>query len=256
MSAPALETFTPGDFAATWLDAPASVASYKQHAYGIPEDETEDFLKTGVWAPSLPVAQLIPDFHGDPAAGTDAPDYNRMMGRKVKYTRGTFSGLLHVRTPEVHRVVVLDGYEGRKMHIEFIIQRCKRMPKHFVYDFSCATLKKALCPLPWIAHAIAFLVDRFHWRKNHVSCSKAMNPDSCDVMGGVNTSSSAERNTLYRRQEHHLRLMMQENFIIFTTYQQALCNAIAMYQDIGTEVTPSRWPWWYSEKFLDGVGNS
>lgn len=102
---------------------------------------------------------------------------------------------------------------------------------------------------------MTFLVDRFHWRRNHVSCSKAMNPDSYGCIDGVNTSSSEERNALSRRQEHHLRLMNQDNFIVFTTYQQALSNAIAMYCDTETKLSPSKWPRWYKDKFVDGVGN-
>jgi len=75
-------------------------------------------------------------------------------------------------------------------------------------------------------------------------------------MESINTSSSEKRNALSRRQEHFVRLMNQDIFIIFTTYQQALSNVIDMYKDVETEMTSSKWPRWYKEKYLDGVGNT
>lgn len=80
--------------------------------------------------------------------------------------------------------------------------------------------------------------------ENDVACSKAMNPDSYSDMEGVDTSSSEEQNALSRRQEHYLRLMNQYNFITFTTYQQALSNAIAMYRDVEMKLSESKWPQW------------
>eukprot|EP00170_Pyropia_yezoensis_P010032 contig_45516_g10070 len=71
--APDAETFKPEQFLATWLNVPASTASFKE-AYGISNDETEDFLRTGVWAPSFPIVRPIPAFFGDAAAATDEPE--------------------------------------------------------------------------------------------------------------------------------------------------------------------------------------
>lgn len=252
--APDMETFTPQQFAETWLKVPASAQSYRD-AYGISE-ETEDYLQSGVWAPSFPVVRPMPVFFGDAAAATDEPECTHLMGQENRYTGGTFGAFCTCSHPKCVGVVVLDGSEGQRMPIEFIVQRCRRLPHKVVYDFSCATLKSGLCRMPFIAKTVAFLVDRFHWTKNHVACSKAMNPDSYSDMVGINTSSSEERNALSRRQEHHLRLMNQDNFITFTTYQQALSNAIAMYRDVETKLSESKWPRWYREKFVDHVGNT
>ena len=254
-SAHPLECFTPAQYTATWMEPPASVASFKA-AYGITDESPEDFLSSGVWAPNFPVLRPIPLFYGTAQAATDEPDCNHLMGKENKYTGGTFGAFCTCTHPKCIGVVVLDGSEGQRMPIEFITQRCATLPSQVVYDFSCATLKTALCRLPLVARAVSFLVDRFHWRKNHVSCTKAMNPDSYSSMESINTSSSEERNALSRRQEHHLRLMNQDNFIIFTTYQQALSNVIAMYKDVETELTPSKWPRWYRQKYVDGVGNT
>ncbi|KAK1859160.1 hypothetical protein I4F81_001757 [Pyropia yezoensis] len=254
-SAHPMERFTPMQFEDTWLKQPASVQSYRE-AYHIPEDHIEDVLQTGVWAPSFPVLRPMNFFDGGAAAATDEPDCSHRMGEEKKYTGGTFGVFCTCQHPKCLAVVVLDGSEGQRMPIEFIVQRCAKMPKHIIYDFGCATLKMALCRLPWVGRVVSFLVDRFHWRKNHVFCSKAMNPDSYDCMDRVNTSSSEERNALSRRQEHHLRLMNQDNFITFTTYQQALANVIAMHRDTQGQNGASKWPRWYKEKYVDGVGHT
>lgn len=139
---------------------------------------------------------------------------------------------------------MLDGSEGQRMPIEFIVQRRKRLPFKVVHVLSCATMNSGLCRVPFIARTVAVLVDRFQWMKNDVACSKAMNPDSYSDMEGVDTSSSEEQNALSRRQEHYLQLMNQDNFITFTTYQQALSNAIAMYRDVEMKLSESKWPRW------------
>lgn len=236
-----MENFMPQQFAETWLKVPASVQSCRD-AYGISEEETEDYLQSGVWAPSFPVVLPMPLFSGDAAAATDEPECTHLMGQEKRYTGGTFGAFCTCSHPKCVGVVVLDGSEGQRMPIEFIVQRCRRLPHEVVYDLSCATLKSGLCRMPFIAKTVAFLVDRFHWMKNRVACSKAMNPDFYSDMDGINTSSSEERNALSRRQEHHLRLMNQDNFITFTTYQQALYNAIAMYRDVETKLSESKWP--------------
>ena len=249
------ECFTPAQYAETWIEKPVSVSSFNA-AYGITDGAPEDFLATGVWAPSFPILRPIPLFSGSAQEATDEPECNHLMGRENKYTGGTFGAFCTCAQPKCIGVVVLDGSEGQRMPIEFILQRCATLPSQVVYDFSCATLKTALCRMPYVARCVSFLVDRFHWRKNHVSCTKAMNPDSYESMESINTSSSEERNALSRRQEHHVRLMNQDNFIIFTTYQQELSNVIAMYKDVETEMTSSKWPRWYKEKYVDGVGNT
>jgi len=254
-SAHPLECFTPAQYTATWIEAPASVASFNT-AYGITSEAPEDFLVSGVWAPNFPVLRPIPLFYGTSQAATDEPECNHLMGNENKYTGGTFGAFCTCRHPKCIGVVVLDGSEGQRMPVELITQRCATLPSQVIYDFSCATLKTALCRLPFVARAVSFLVDRFHWRKNHVSCTKAMNPDSYCSMESINTSSSEERNALSRRQEHHVRLMNQDNFVILTRYQQALSNVIAMYKDVETELSPRKWPRWYRERFVDGVGNT
>jgi len=71
------------------------------------------------------------------------------------------------------------------------------------------------------------------------------------TMDGTNTSSSEERNALSRRQQHHLRQMNQKHFIIFSVYQQALSNVIALYRDNLDKHTTNKWPEWFRRVHVD-----
>lgn len=242
--------FTPRQFEATWLVPPATPASYAA-AHGIPVGEREDFLKTGVWAPGLPMLRSLPGFVGASSAQTDAPDCQHDMGKQQSHTGGTFGGFCTCSHPKCLGVVVLDESESQRMPIEFVIQRFATLPDVIVYDFACATLKTSLVRLPLVAKKVSLRVDRFHWRKNYTLCSKAMSPDSYVSMDGTNTSSSEERNAMSKRQQHHLRQMKQSAFITFTVYQQALSNAIAIYRDEVTKHTTIKWPEWYRRTHVD-----
>jgi len=89
----------------------------------------------------------------------------------------------------------------------------------------------------------------------HVWCSKAMNPDSFRSLDAQNTSASEERKAASRRLPHFLRLVKQRNFILFTVYQQAVGNIIAMHRDALDErnsmVVVDDWPLWYKKDFVD-----
>lgn len=154
------ESCTPAQYTAMWIDQPASAASFRA-AYGIMDEVPDDFLETGVLAPNVPVWRPIPLFYGGSAAATDEPECNHLMGRKNKYTGGTFGAFCTCTHPKCIGVVVLDGSEGQRVPIEFVTQRCAKLPSQVVYDFSCATLKTPLCRLPHVARVVSFLVDRF-----------------------------------------------------------------------------------------------
>lgn len=112
---------------------------------------------------------------------------------------------------------MVDKSESQRMPIEFVIQRFATLPDVIVYDFARAALKTALVRMPLVAK-VALRVDRFHWRKKHTLCSKAMSLDFNVSMDGTNTSSSEERNAMSRRQQHHLPQMKQSAFVTFTVY--------------------------------------
>jgi len=243
-------TFTPQQFANTWLVPPASVAEYRA-VNDDPTDQGDDYLRTGVWAPGLPCLRAMPGFVRAASAQTDAPDCQHEMGKKNRRTAGTFGVNCNFAHPKCVGVVVLDGVEGQRMPIEFVVQRFATLPDVIVYDFACASLKTALVRLPYVAKRVALRVDRFHWWKNHNDCTKEMGPDSYVAMDGTNTSSSEERNALSRRQQHHLRQMNQRHFIIFSVYQQALSNVIALYRDNMDKHKTCKWPEWFRRVHLD-----
>jgi len=243
-------TFAPQQFTNTWLVPPASVAEYRA-VCNDPTDQCDDYLRTGVWAPGLPFLRVMPGFVGAAGAQTDAPDCQHEMGKKILRTTGTFGVNCSCAHPKCVGVVVLDGAEGQRMPIEFVVQRFATLPDVIVYDFACASLKTALVRLPYVAKRVALRVDRFHWRKNHNDCTKAMCPDSFVAMDGTNTSSSEERNALSRRQQHHLRQVNQRHFIIFSVYQQALSNVIALYRDNLDKHTTCKLPEWFRRVHVD-----
>jgi len=153
------------------------------------------------------------------------------MGVANRWTGGTFCAVCTCPHPKTVGVVVLEGSESQRMPIEFVAQRMPSMPDRIFYDFACATLKLALCRLPFIAIFLAFVVDRFHWLMNHVWCSKVMSPDSYTSVKAENSSASEERNAAARGVQNFLRLMKQRNFILVTVYQQAVGNVVAMHRE-------------------------
>lgn len=244
------KAYHPFEYTKRWLEVPASVERF-QDVYGTRVDGANLFLRTGQWAPSFPPLRAIPDFLALAGAPVDNPECNHIMGEENMFTGGTFSASCTCSHPKTIGVVVLDGSEGQRMPIELIAQRMPTMPDWVVYDFACATLKTALSRLPVFGTFVSKVVDRFHWFRNHLWCSKAMNPDSHVPLDGRNTSASEERNAASRRLQNFLRLVNQRNFILFTIYQQAVGNAVAMHRDVQTPNMVDRWPLWYRKKFVD-----
>lgn len=246
------QSFSTQQFTNAWVRPPASPERFRE-AYGLGAPTFEDVIKEGVWAPSLPALRPVPSFVGTGSEVVHEPACSHLMGREKGFTAGTFGAFCTCRHPKCVGVVVLHGSESQRMPIEFIVQRFPILPRRVVYDFSCASLKSALCRLPEVALSVSFLVDRFHWYKNHVLCSQAMNPDSYESMWGINTSASEERNALARRQECILRKMTQDNFIKMMVYQQVISNVVAMFKDEKKEDTTCMWMLWYRRKYVDNA---
>lgn len=198
--------FHPLECAKSWLEPPASAERFMS-MYGQRTLDASDFLLSGQWAASFPPVRAVPDFLAVGGSPDDVPECNYIMGQENQFTGGMFSASCTCPRPKTIGVVVLDGSEGQRMPIEFAAQRMQTWPSAMVYDFSCASLKTALARLPYLALIIAFLVDRFHWFKNYVWCSKAMNPDSYANVDGQNTSASEERNAASRQLQNFLRLV-------------------------------------------------
>ncbi|OSX73408.1 hypothetical protein BU14_0350s0001 [Porphyra umbilicalis] len=257
-AAPAGAMFHPKEFEAAYPECGSTWEKFSA-AYGERAMTMLDYLVSGQWAPSFPPVRALPDFLAVQSSTEDHPECSHIMGTANRFTGGTFAASCTCTHPKTIGVVVLQGSESQRMPIEFVVQRMPRFPDRIFYDFACACLKMALCRLPYIALFLAMLVDRFHWLKNHIWCSKAMNPDSYKSMDAQNTSASEERNAASRRLQNFLRLVKQRNFILFTVYQQAVGNVIAMHRDAkdkrGSTVTDD-WPLWYRKNFVDNAATS
>ena len=245
-----MQTFSHVQFTGAWLLPPATVAAYRS-VYGEYTDQDDDYLKTGIWAPGLPVLRPMPGFAGEATTDTDLPDCKHEMGKETSHTGGTIGVFCTCAHPKCLGVIVLSGSESQRMPLEFVVQRFVQMPRTIIYDFACATLKTALVRLPFLARLVPMKCDRFHWRTNHTDCSCAMSPDSYEALDGVNTSSCEERNALSRKQQHHVRQMKQDQFITFTIYQQAVSNVVAMHREGKTLGASSKWPEWYRRTHVD-----
>lgn len=183
-----LHTFSHQQYTDSWMLPPASVEVYHS-VYGEASDQYDDYLKTGTWAPGLPVIRPMPGFSGEATAMTDSPSCRHQMGEENSHTGGTVGAFCTCAHPKCIGVMVLTGSESQLMPLEFAAQRFVNMPITVVYDFACATYKSALVRLPYFARQLALKCDRFHWRENHTVCSCGMCPDSYVSMDGVNTSS-------------------------------------------------------------------
>jgi len=249
-SAHPFHTFSHREYTRAWLLPPASVVAYRS-VYGEYKDQRDDNLRTGVWAPGLPVLRPMPCFSGASTANTGLPSCKHEMGKVKTHTGGTVGVFCSCAHPKCVGVMVLTGSESQRMALELVAQRFVEKPSTIINDFACATLQSALVRLPYLARRISLKCDRFHWRENHTDCSCAMNPDSYVSLDGVNTSACEERNALSRRQQHHLRQMKQNQFITFTVYQQALANAVAMHRENKTMGRACKWPEWYRRAHVD-----
>eukprot|EP00168_Porphyra_purpurea_P015721 TRINITY_DN4894_c0_g1_i1.p1 TRINITY_DN4894_c0_g1~~TRINITY_DN4894_c0_g1_i1.p1 ORF type:complete len:474 (-),score=103.12 TRINITY_DN4894_c0_g1_i1:33-1454(-) len=242
--------FTAMQYTKTGLRGVVTAAGFEA-IYNDEGDQDDNILRTGIWAPGLPILRAMPNFVGVASADTDLADCNHEMGKKKVYTGGSFGTICTCKHPKFIGVTVLDGSGGQRMPFEFVIQRFATLPAVIVYSFACATLKSALIRLPYVAKRVKLLVDRFHWRKSHTDCSTAMCYDAFKSINGISTLFSEERNALSRRQQHHLRLSKQDQFFYFTVYKQALSNAIALYRDAWMAETTIKWPKWYRQTHVD-----
>ncbi|KAK1861820.1 hypothetical protein I4F81_004400 [Pyropia yezoensis] len=172
-----LHTFSHQHYTDAWLLPPATKAAYRS-VYGEHTDQSDDYLKTGMWAPGLPVLRPMPGFSDADTANTDLPSWSHDMGKENSHTGGTVGAFCTCAHPKCIGVMTLTGSESQVMPLESVAQRFVTMPDVVVYDFACATLKSALVRLPYMAQRSSLKCDRFHWPENHVDCSCAMNPDS------------------------------------------------------------------------------
>jgi len=84
------QPFTAQQYTRTWLLPEATAAAYAS-ATSLPVGQAENFLRTGVWAPGLPVLRSMPGFLGASTAQTDFPNCQHEMGKQKAHTGGTLA---------------------------------------------------------------------------------------------------------------------------------------------------------------------
>lgn len=102
-----------------WLRPPASVAAYRS-VYSEHADQSDDYLKTGMWAPRLPVLRPMPGFAGTATPETDLPTCSHEMGKENSHTGGTVGAFCTCAHPKCVAVMVLTGSESQLMPLEFV----------------------------------------------------------------------------------------------------------------------------------------
>jgi len=122
-----LHTLSHKAYTGGWLLPPATVASYRS-VYGEHTDQWDDYLRTGIWAPGLPVLRPMPSFAGAATVNTDLPDCNHLMGSENTHTGGTVGAFCTCSHPKCLGVIVLTGAESQRIPLEFVAQRFFRMP--------------------------------------------------------------------------------------------------------------------------------
>jgi len=161
--------FTAAQYAKTWLRRVATACGFKA-IYTDEGDQDDNILKTGIWAPGLPILRALPDFLGAAVADTDLVDCNNDMGKEKVYTGGSFCAFCTCKHPKCIGVKILDGSAGQRMPLGLIIQRFATLPAVIMYEISCATLKTALVRLPYMAKVVQMNLDRYQWHKSHTDC--------------------------------------------------------------------------------------
>jgi len=81
--------FSAMQYTKTWLRRVATAAGFKA-LYNEEGNQDDDILKTGIWAPGLPILRAPPNFVGASVADTDLAACNHEMGKEKVYTGGSF----------------------------------------------------------------------------------------------------------------------------------------------------------------------
>ena len=78
---------TAAQYTKTWLRRVATACGVKA-IYNDEGDQDDNILKTGIWAPGLPIFRALPDFVGAAVVDTDLADCNHEMGKEKVHTGG------------------------------------------------------------------------------------------------------------------------------------------------------------------------
>lgn len=256
-----VRSISPSEYEDLWLQ-PMLPSSLKD-AYGAElVRKASDYHRSGIFCPLLPPLRPGLDFKSGGRRTEEDSTCEKDYGCADGWTPGSFGVFCCCSHPKCVAVIMMDGHEGPRMPLEFVVSRLPTLPTSIIYDFACGTHKAAACRVPQVAKLVNTSVDAFHFRSSHKTCSAARCPTSYASLLGYNTSSSEQRNAATRRLKQFITLLNQRNFLTFSAYQQCMSNIMAMYREACDEVGPAHrlraigWPLWYREVHMEGKSDS
>lgn len=246
---------TPSEFDDLWM-AHRIPLSELPRVYGAETvDKFRDYHQSGVFCPALPLLRPGIQFVDGGKLTEEDSLCEKDFGSAAGWTAGTFGVFCCCSHPICIAVVMMDGHEGPRMPLDFIVSRLPVLPKNIIYDFACGFVKSAVCRSPRVAVFVKAVVDAFHFRKGHKTCSAASCPTAYESLRGTNTSSAEQRNAATKRLKPFIRLLNQRNFLTFTAYQQGVSNIAALHRKDRDEALPEArafsvgWSLWYRDYY-------
>lgn len=254
-------SISPSEYEDLWMQplTPSSLAAAYGHEL---VKKAGDYHRSGIFCPLLPPVRPGLDFKSGGRRTEEDSTCEKDYGCGDGWTPGSFGVFCCCSHPKCVAVIMMDGHEGPRMPLDFIVSRLPSLPTSIIYDFACGTHKAAACRVPRIAKLVNTSVDAFHFRSSHKTCSAARCPTSYASLLGYNTSSSEQRNAATRRLKQFITLLNQRNFLTFSAYQQCIGNIMAMYREACDDVGAAHrlrsigWPLWYREVHMEGESDS
>ncbi|KAK7497532.1 hypothetical protein BaRGS_00011172 [Batillaria attramentaria] len=104
-------------------------------------------------------------------------------------------------------------HEGPHQLLDLMCRRFRALlPRAtLIYDNACNTHHYCLAREPVLFRGTRFVVDRFHFNKNHTACSRAYCVDEYPDLKTVNTELAEQQNSRLRKLSRRLVCMTQDN---------------------------------------------
>ena len=155
---------------------------------------SSDFLETGIWGLDFKQRRPSPS---STTWGMDHAHADRSCSKNFdvhhSFSPGTFGAYCLCKHVKTVSIIFLKQPEGCRMPLNFIVERCLKLPRYVVYDFACGTQRSATGISSKNFERTSFVVDPFHF-PGHKTCSLGMHQSSYGDLRGMNTESQEQRN--------------------------------------------------------------
>lgn len=156
---------TPIEFEQLWLVQPLVLNSLRD-VYGDKRvAAASDFHRSGIFCPLLPPLRPGLDFQNGGRRTEKDSTCEKDYGCADGWTPGTFGVFCCCSHPKCIAVIMMDGHEGPRMPLDFVVSRMPTLPSSIIYDFACGTHKAAACRVPRVAKLVNTSVDAFIFGK-------------------------------------------------------------------------------------------